>query len=64
MHTHRILLDFKRGGNLKCAVVSMSLVDILLRGARQHQGGVYNSTFPRYLEQKDKGKETQKDKVD
>ena len=60
MHIHRILLEFKRGGNLKCDVVSMSLEDILLRGARQHQGGVYNSTFLRYLEQKDKGKDSER----
>lgn len=57
---HRILFDIKRQGNLKCAVMSGSLEDILLGGTRQHQGGVYNSTFLRYLEQKDKDKDSER----
>lgn len=48
MHRHRILFDFKKG-NLKGAVMSMSLEDILLRGTRQHRGRVYNYTFLRYF---------------
>lgn len=60
MRIHRILFDVKRGGNLKCAVMSVSLEDILFGGTRRHQSGVYNFTFLRYLEQKDKDKDSER----